>query len=97
MSYAFIDEHQARWPVAWMCDALGVSTAGYYSWLLRDTSPGEKRREKLTVEIAAVHAEVKGRYGSPRIHAELAARGRAPARRCRRSPDARPTPPEARR
>ncbi|QDU21902.1 IS2 transposase TnpB [Urbifossiella limnaea] len=75
MSYAFIDEHRARWPVAWMCDALGVSTAGYYSWGLRDASPGEKRREKLTVEIEAVHAEVKGRYGSPRIHAELAARG----------------------
>jgi putative transposase len=29
----------------------------------------------LVVEIRAIHAEVKARYGSPRIHAELAARG----------------------
>lgn len=75
MSYAFIDEHCSTWPVARMCDALGVSTAGYYSWLARDTSPQEQRREKLTVEIEAVHTEVKARYGSPRIHAELADRG----------------------
>jgi len=32
-------------------------------------------RDRLLVEITAVHAEVKGRYGSPRIHAELNARG----------------------
>lgn len=75
MSYAFVNEHEAAWPVAWMCDALGVSTAGYYSWLLRDTSPQDQRRQKLTVEIEAVHAEVQARYGSPRIHAELVARG----------------------
>jgi transposase InsO family protein len=75
VSYALIDEHQATWPVAWMCDALGVSTAGYYSWLLRDASPRQQRREKLAVEIEAVHAEVKARYGSPRIHAELVDRG----------------------
>jgi transposase InsO family protein len=29
----------------------------------------------LVVEIRAMHAEVKARYGSPRVHAELAARG----------------------
>jgi transposase InsO family protein len=75
VSYAFIDEHQDQWPVSWMCDAFGVSTSGYYSWLDRDTSPQEQRREKLTVEIEAVHAQVKARYGSPRIHAELADRG----------------------
>lgn len=75
MSYALVKEHQGTWPVAWMCDALGVSTAGYYSWLLRDTSPQEQRRERLTVEIETVHTEVKARYGSPRIHAKLADRG----------------------
>jgi transposase InsO family protein len=29
----------------------------------------------LAEEITTIHAEVKGRYGSPRIHAELVARG----------------------
>jgi transposase InsO family protein len=33
------------------------------------------RRDALIVAIRAVHREVKARYGSPRIHAELMARG----------------------
>jgi putative transposase len=75
VSYAFIEDNRQRWPVSWMCDALGVSTSGYYSWLERDPSPQEQRRELLAVEVETVHAEVKARYGSPRIHAELADRG----------------------
>jgi transposase InsO family protein len=35
----------------------------------------QQRRDALVVEIASVHAEVKQRYGSPRIHAELKDRG----------------------
>src|SRR5947209_16393340 len=34
-----------------------------------------RQQEGLLVEIRAIHAEFKARYGSPRIHAELAARG----------------------
>lgn len=75
MSYAFIDEHQSQWPVSWLCDALGVSTAGYYAWQDRDPGPREQRRDGLLVQIAAVHAQVRERYGSPRMHAELVARG----------------------
>jgi putative transposase len=58
-----------------MCRALGVSRSGYYAWLTRKPSAAELRREELTEEIVTIHAEVKGRYGSPRIHAELVARG----------------------
>jgi transposase InsO family protein len=58
-----------------MCRALGVSRAGYYAWRNRQPSPAEVRREELTDEIATIHAHVKGRYGSPRVHAELVARG----------------------
>ncbi|MDB5311140.1 MAG: Mobile element protein [Gemmataceae bacterium] len=75
MSYAFIDEHRDEWPVVPMCDALGVSPAGYYAWRERDTSGRQQRREKLAVEIRAIHAEVRARYGSPRVHAELVDRG----------------------
>jgi putative transposase len=60
-----------------MCRALGVSRSGYYAWLTRKPSAAELRREKLAEEIATIHAEVKGRYGSPRIHAELVDRGHA--------------------
>ncbi len=62
-------------PVAWACDALEVSEAGYHAWTDRPASPSESRRERLVAVIEEVHAEVKGRYGSPRMTAELNARG----------------------
>src|SRR5262249_40875877 len=73
--FAWIEERRNQWPVALMCRALGVSRAGYYAWRLRQPSAAQKRREELTEEVKAVHAQVKGRYGSPRVHAELVARG----------------------
>jgi len=75
MTYRFIEEHQDQWPVRWLCQILEVSPAGYYAWRQCSRSAGEQRRNTLVVAIRAVHAEVKGRYGSPRIHAELVARG----------------------
>jgi putative transposase len=61
--------------VAVLCRVLGVSRSGFYAWRSRAPSPAEVRREELTEEVKEIHAEVKGRYGSPRIHAELVARG----------------------
>jgi putative transposase len=75
MTYRFIEDHREHWPVRLLCETLEVSPAGYYAWRERPTSAQEQRREALVVEIRAIHAEVKARYGSPRIHAELAARG----------------------
>ena len=57
-----------------MCDILQVSTAGYYAWRHRPVSAGQQRRDRLSAEIRLIHDTVKGRYGSPRVHAELAAR-----------------------
>lgn len=54
-----------------------MSAAGYYAWAGRPDSPAERRRQDLVGVIEAVHAEVKGRYGSPRMAAELNARGHA--------------------
>jgi putative transposase len=58
-----------------MAHLLDVSRAGYYAWRGRPPSQRQKRRDALRVEISAIHDEVKGRYGSPRVHAELVARG----------------------
>jgi transposase InsO family protein len=76
MTFRFIREHRRQWPVRLLCETLEVSTAGYYAWQRRPSSPRRQRRDALAVEIRAIHGEVKARYGSPRIHAELAARGR---------------------
>jgi putative transposase len=77
VTFRFIADHQDEWPVAWMCDALEVSASGYYAWAGRDDSPTAEWRTELLTVIAQVHAEVKGRYGSPRMAAELNARGHA--------------------
>nr|WP_232068474.1 IS3 family transposase [Gemmata obscuriglobus] len=72
-----MEERKAAWPIALMCRVLGVSRSGFYAWRSREPSAAEVRREELTEEVKAIHAQVKARYGSPRIHAELAANGRA--------------------
>jgi transposase InsO family protein len=58
-----------------MCDALEVSASGYYAWATRPDSPAQERRHELVAVIEEIHAEVKHRYGSPRMTAELNARG----------------------
>jgi putative transposase len=77
VTYRFIDAHKGRWPVRLLCEALGVCPAGYYAWRQRPRSAQQQRQDTLLVEMRAIHAEVKARYGSPRLHAELVARGHA--------------------
>jgi transposase InsO family protein len=77
MTFRFVDQHKGQWPVRRLCEALEVSPAGYYAWRQRPRSARRQRRDALLVEVRAIHAEVKARYGSPRIHAELVARGQA--------------------
>lgn len=50
---------------------LNVSTSGYYEWLGRQESPRALRDKELAKLIAAIHAESRGTYGWPRVHAEL--------------------------
>ncbi|MBX9584221.1 MAG: IS3 family transposase [Gemmataceae bacterium] len=60
-----------------MGGALGVSASGYYAWASRPGRPAEQWRRELVGAIEEVHAEVKRRYGSPRMTAGLKARGHA--------------------
>jgi transposase InsO family protein len=75
VKYRFIEEHRSQWPVRLMCQVLQVSPGGYYSWRDRPASVKQQRREVLKREIEAIHQAFKERYGSPRIHEELQARG----------------------
>lgn len=58
-----------------MCEALKVSASGYYDWQGRAESQRAAYDRQLTEAIRQVHAESDGTYGSPRVHAELAAIG----------------------
>jgi putative transposase len=53
------------------CRLLGVSRSGYYEWKDRPLSAREQDNELLLKQIKQVHADSRGSYGSPRVHAEL--------------------------
>ncbi|HEY9507571.1 MAG TPA: IS3 family transposase, partial [Gemmatimonadales bacterium] len=75
MRFAFIAEEKAAFPVRLLCRTLQVSRAGFYAWQGRPPAPRARADNRLGLEIAAIHAESRERYGSPRVHAELADRG----------------------
>jgi transposase InsO family protein len=58
-----------------MCRVLQVSRSAYYAWRLGETHAGGRSDAKLLVHIKAIHRRHKGRYGSPRIAAELRDQG----------------------
>src|SRR5947199_7135652 len=58
-------------PIATMCQALGVTASGYYAWRGRSESPHAQRDRQLRVLVRASFAASKQRYGSPRIHEDL--------------------------
>ena len=82
MKYAWIAKNKAAWPVTMTCEVLGVSASGYFEHQRRrqtsqPSQPGGGRlsNEALLAHIRAIHAEVKGEYGWPRVWKELLARG----------------------
>jgi transposase InsO family protein len=67
--FAFIAVEKAAFPVRLLCRTLQVSRAGFYAWQGRPPAPRVQADDRLGLEIAAIHAESRQRYGSPRIHA----------------------------
>jgi putative transposase len=58
-------------PVAVACRALGVSRAWFYKHQGGRLPPRAQRREQLRAEVARLFAARGGKYGSPRITADL--------------------------
>ena len=75
MRYAFVRGHAAQFPVTRLCALLEVSTSGYYDSIDRPASVTARCHRDLGVKVRAVHAARRGRYGSPRVHAELLGQG----------------------
>lgn len=76
MKYAWIDGMRKEFDLSAMCEVLDVSASGYRAW----KQGGKTDRKWLTdaqmlALIQAVHAELKGSYGSPRMVLELRSRG----------------------
>lgn len=75
MKFAFIDAQKAHYPVEVQCSVLGVSRSGYYAARARPASEHVREDVRITSEIRRVFRQGRGTYGSPRVHAELRARG----------------------
>lgn len=75
MKFAFVAEQEVAFPVGPTCSLLGVSRSGYYAWRKRPPAPREGADAQLTVEVVGAHKRSRATYGSPRVHAELKARG----------------------
>lgn len=75
MKFALVDAEKADHAIATMCSLLGVSRSGYYAWRERSPSDRARQDERLRVLIRESHERSKTRYGSPRVHRELAKNG----------------------
>jgi hypothetical protein len=77
--YPFIEaEKVQRRNVKRACELLKVSRAAYYA--ARKNQPCGRQQDdaELARRVSAVHTESKGRYGAPRVHAQLRAPGPSP-------------------
>jgi transposase InsO family protein len=70
---AFIASQRAQHgiPHAASCRALGVSQAWYYKWAGGALPPRAVRRDRLKAEVSRLFKLHNGKYGSPRITADL--------------------------
>ena len=69
----FIAAQRARYGIGYAvaCRALGVSQSWFYKWRHADVSVRRARRRQLADEIRRLFERHQGRYGSPRITADL--------------------------
>jgi putative transposase len=70
-----IERNGDRYPVSRLCHLVGVSSSGYYAWKNRQPSSRTQENMALVLAMCQIHEEVSQRYGSPRMCAELVARG----------------------
>ncbi|WP_077605471.1 IS3 family transposase [Salinivibrio kushneri] len=80
-AYRFVKQYSDVYSVKKLCRHLSVSRSGYYDWLSRGQSGHARADSELGAEIAFIYRKSEGRYGSPKIHAALKAKGLAVSRK----------------
>lgn len=61
--------------MAFLCQRYKVSRSGFYAWEARERSRHSQNDEELSAEIARIHRDSRGTYGSPRVHEQLKRQG----------------------
>ncbi len=80
--YPFIEAEKAQQRnVKRACELLKVSRAAFYAARSGQPSDRDRADAELVTRIKAEHKRSKGRYGAPRIHAELRRQGRRHSRK----------------
>ncbi len=75
MKFVFIAKHRTIWPVAWLCNALGVSRSGFHSWLNRSPSARSRSDEAVGHQVRASFLASDRTYGARRVWRDLLADG----------------------
>ena len=75
MKLGFIARHRTIWPVAWLCDALGVSRSGFHAWLNRSPSARSRSDEELGGKVKVSFVASDRAYGARRVWRDLLADG----------------------
>ena len=74
-AFRFIEAEQASFPISLSARMLGVSRSGFHAWRHRAPSDRALSDAWLTERIHEIHAQSRGTYGAPRVHAELRRQG----------------------
>ena len=75
MKYAWIAYQRERLPLGRLCSLLEVSRSGFYAWKRRGASQRSRANTRLAVELRARFARHRGKYGRPRLTADLRSAG----------------------
>ena len=81
MSFELVEAEKGNYPKALMCRALGLSRSGHHAFATRGPSRRALEQQQLDVLVAAIFAELEGRYGAPRVEQELRRRGHRTSRK----------------
>jgi putative transposase len=73
--FGFVAKHRGIWPVALICEALGVSRSGFYAWLARRPSARARRDEMLSAKMRESFVASDRTYGARRVWHDLLAAG----------------------
>lgn len=75
MMFPFIAKYRGVWPVALICETLGVSRSGFYAWLTRPRGLRAQRHEELSDAIRRSFLDSDRTYGARRVWHDLLAAG----------------------
>ncbi len=75
MKFGFVAKHRGIWPVALVCEALGVSRAGFYAWLVRPLCVRARQDVLMGAAVRSSFVLSDRTYGARRVLRDVRALG----------------------